>query len=399
MIACSILSIFIISMFKDAFTSNTHNVIHPSQNIKVIETVEPITAILKDGEEIYIKEPNGQLKKINEFIRMEDGIKIPKTIIDRFPKIENIKVEQIGNTNFKCPVNSKDVNTNIVGCINDHMDLQAHTLQNIVFKNGQNVPIQQVNFVEHFDEAIEIHKNIIQQIEKMHAGDQGSNKVNNVSQKTESEPIQQLTTDPTNKLCTDSDIVRMISESLVEPKVPNIEKEGWDQHQTETESRKEVANSFSHIKYLIMYVCIILMNGPLLRMLSIILFISDKVYTVLQVLLLPLKVLANMTIFGKVLQFINDQDFGWSTFTSQTSEGQILHDSCIKNKSVGKDVHKPCKYCNDFSDYNCPTHSHLYSTDEASSSEIDFAGHCSTNGRKGKQKKNKKDSRKSRNAY
>lgn len=225
MVACSILSIFIISMFKDAFTSSSHNVVHPSQNINVIETMEPITSILKDGEEIYIKEPNGQLKKVNEFIRMEDGIKIPKTIIEKFPKIENIKLEQVGNTNFKCPVNSKDVNTNIVGCIHEHMDLQAQALQNIVFQNGQNVPIQQVQFVEHFDEAIEIHKNIIQQIEQMHAGSQGSNKVPIVSQENESEPVQQLTTESENKICTDTDIGRLISESLIDPKVDKPKEE------------------------------------------------------------------------------------------------------------------------------------------------------------------------------
>lgn len=65
----------------------------------------------------------------------------------------------------------------------------------------------------------------------------------------------------------------------------------------------------------------------------------------------------------------------------------------LKGKSGAKS-NAPCKYCDDYHQYTCPNHYHLYSTDEASSSEIDFAP---AHG-KGKAKK-RKEVKKHRNAY
>lgn len=50
------------------------------------------------------------------------------------------------------------------------------------------------------------------------------------------------------------------------------------------------------------------MNGPLLRMLGIILFISEKASIVVLFILKPLKFLAKIAILDKVLQYINDHD-------------------------------------------------------------------------------------------
>lgn len=57
-----------------------------------------------------------------------------------------------------------------------------------------------------------------------------------------------------------------------------------------------------------------------------------------------------------------------------------------------------CKFCNEQTDFDCPSHSHLYSTDEASSSDADFVGNCCMKGSKGKAKQTKKNVKKVRSA-
>ena len=104
-----------------------------SQNTKNIEHVDPLTSVLKEGNELYIKEPNGQITKINSVVRVEDGIKIPQNILDKFEKIEDvIDIDMFGK-------NSNQV--------------KVH-----------NLPVENINFVENIDEAMEIHRNIINQI-------------------------------------------------------------------------------------------------------------------------------------------------------------------------------------------------------------------------------------------
>jgi hypothetical protein len=49
-----------------------------------------------------------------------------------------------------------------------------------------------------------------------------------------------------------------------------------------------------------------------------------------------------------------------------------------KSKGLGSNGEQAdirCQQCDECSDYLCPNHSYLYSTDEASSSEADFVGH------------------------
>jgi hypothetical protein len=47
--------------------------------------------MLKEGEELYIKESNGNIKRVNEVIRLQDGTMIPKAILDGIHKIDTIK--------------------------------------------------------------------------------------------------------------------------------------------------------------------------------------------------------------------------------------------------------------------------------------------------------------------
>ena len=65
-----------------------------------------------------------------------------------------------------------------------------------------------------------------------------------------------------------------------------------------------------------------------------------------------------------------------------------------KNSSAKEGFDTPCVYCQEFDEFNCPNHYHLYSTDEASSSEIDFAAPSSTKSGKGKSKKKNKEVKK-----
>lgn len=82
------------------------------------------------------------------------------------------------------------------------------------------------------------------------------------------------------------------------------------------------------------------------------------------------------------------------------SDGSSKLSKSLKQRVAAKNGNNaPCKYCNDYNDYNCPNHYHLYSTDEASSSEPDFAGPVSMKSGKAKAKKRGKDVKKSRNAY
>lgn len=70
------------------------------------------------------------------------------------------------------------------------------------------------------------------------------------------------------------------------------------------------------------------------------------------------------------------------------------------NSGVKKDHQKndaidvPCKYCNEYNDYHCPNHYHLYSTDEASSSEAEFICFSTAKTAKPKNKKKVKEVKK-----
>ena len=82
-----------------------------------------------------------------------------------------------------------------------------------------------------------------------------------------------------------------------------------------------------------------------------------------------------------------------------TSSQAFLYQSSFDNKGAPKyNPSSPCKLCGDFCDINCPNQEHLYSTDEASSSEIDFAGLSAHKAGKGKAKKNKKKVKRTRYA-
>ena len=65
---------------------------------------------------------------------------------------------------------------------------------------------------------------------------------------------------------------------------------------------------------------------------------------------------------------------------------------------ISPGTHASCKFCSELKDFDCPNHSHLYSTDEASSSDADFVGNCCMKGSKGKAKQLRKNVKKVRSA-
>lgn len=117
LVAFVVLCITIVSIFSDSLIAIRPNRVRPSQNIKVIDGADNRAPMLKEGQELFIKESNGQIKKISEVITMEDGIKIPKSILDEMGKVSNIKVEQVGN-NLKALIDFKEINDEYKGCFN-----------------------------------------------------------------------------------------------------------------------------------------------------------------------------------------------------------------------------------------------------------------------------------------
>ena len=99
----------------------TPNVVRPTQNLRLIDQGDSMVSLLKEGEELFIKESNGQFKKINEVIRMEDGITIPKAIFEEIRKVNNIKIEQIGN-NLKAHIDIDELNKELLNCSTNSQD-------------------------------------------------------------------------------------------------------------------------------------------------------------------------------------------------------------------------------------------------------------------------------------
>ena len=229
LVACIVLCVSVISMFPDLLTVENHKLATSPENIKVIERVDPLTSVLKEGNELYIKEANGHIKKINEVIRVDDGIKIPQEILEGFEKMENM------------------IDSNTIG-------------KNFNQVKVQNVPLQKLNFVENVSDPIEMHKNIITQIEEQINKD----KVNNYHksqdvENTESEHKCQIEpTATTETSCGDSDIEKLISESIINYEQPMYKPLSCNLATTESEIQEEILSSQNKTKYMLIYLCLLI---------------------------------------------------------------------------------------------------------------------------------------------
>mmetsp|Transcript_13154 Transcript_13154/g.15227 ORF Transcript_13154/g.15227 Transcript_13154/m.15227 type:complete len:136 (+) Transcript_13154:30-437(+) len=114
LVGCLIVCIWIVGLFSDSLIVETKNGVNSKQNIKLADNVDPLISILHEGDEIFIKEANGQIKKINEIIRVEDGNKISQAFLNSLSKMENLKFEKVENNDFKYPINFQEINRNIM---------------------------------------------------------------------------------------------------------------------------------------------------------------------------------------------------------------------------------------------------------------------------------------------
>lgn len=101
---------------------------------------------------------------------------------------------------------------------------------------------------------------------------------------------------------------------------------------------------------------------------------------------------ATFKLFSQINGFSYFENFDEISSDTGSSSSKVA-----KKNSGGKDKFDwPCSYCQEFDDYNCPNHYHLYSTDEASTSEIDFAVPTTSKRGKGKAKKQSKEVKKNK---
>jgi hypothetical protein len=142
LITLAVVIIGIISIFSESLSTISPNKVRSSQSIKLIEQIDSMSSLLKEGDELYIKESNGKVRKIDELISLEDGIKIPKAIFDEFGKVNAIKLKQHGK-NIKGNVNFKEINKELMDCLSNQTDPTLCKINNFTVQNLNNsfIPI------------------------------------------------------------------------------------------------------------------------------------------------------------------------------------------------------------------------------------------------------------------
>ena len=210
---CLVISIWLTGMMSDLLSFSPQNSINPVQNFNLIERVDPLSAMLKQGEELFIKEANGQIKRIKE-IKLEDGFKIPQAVIDQINKLEGIRLEQMVNPNFKCPIDIQEMKKNLF----DH--------------------------IEHIENLHNQAK--LQSQEKI-------DKVSSLNKTTEEDEFDHI-----RRYCDDSDIEDLIFDSIIDETVgENLKQFSCNLGKTESYLTKDIRSSNSKTKYLFIYVCIV----------------------------------------------------------------------------------------------------------------------------------------------
>ena len=401
-------------MISDLLSVSPQNSVNPVQSFNLVERVDPLSSMLKQGEEIFIKEANGQIKRIKE-IKIEDGFKIPQAIIEQINKLESINLEQMNNPNFKCPIDVQEMNKNLV--------------EHIEFLHQQAL-IQKQDKTE--KESI----------------------LNNPTENDDVEP------DSIRRYCEDTDIEELILDSTMDETVDyHLKQPSCNLVKTESYLLKDTRNSNSKTKYLFIYTFIVFplfmiyyfqnkkykdfncevnisattcssnssswRNKKLISESSStkwgskiswnfvvhlwqkVIGIGDKsqpyfdlnnsqtdLYSYLQNIdecnLSPTYYILNRLsgVEIEISQYKNSCEP--EHFDKSTSSFDIIaNNNDVKKVNPNIDgIEVPCKYCNDYNEYHCPNHYHLYSTDEASSSEAEFI--CLSTMKSGKSKNKKK---------
>lgn len=205
-----VVCVWLVGMVLEVLSVVPQNNVTAIQNFKLIDGIDPLTAILKQGDELLIKDTNGQFKRIKE-IKIEDGFKIPQAIFEQINKLESIKLEQMSNPNFKCPIDVQEMNKNLI----EHIELL----------HRQNIAQSQIK--------------------------QDKESVINDGLLDEQQP------DLIRRYCEDPDIEQLIVDSVVDETVDTeLRQPNCNLIKTESYLHKNMRSSNSKTKYLFIYICI-----------------------------------------------------------------------------------------------------------------------------------------------
>lgn len=198
-------------MISEVLSAAPQNSLSPVQNFKLIERVDPLTTILKQGDELFIKDASGQVKRIKE-IKVEDGFKIPQAIFEQINKLESIKLEQMANPNFKCPIDVQEMNKNLI---------------------------------EHIEQ---FHRQTVSQFQDK------SDKENIFADLSQNEQEPEVI----QRYCEDPDIEQLIFDSVIDESVETeLRQDDCNLIKTESYLQKDIRSSNSKTKYLFIYICIV----------------------------------------------------------------------------------------------------------------------------------------------
>lgn len=395
------------------FDGNAQVPFNQIQNFKLLDRADPFSAILKEGEEMFIKDANGNIKKVME-IKMEEGVKIPQAIIDQINMLEKLKVDHNSNPDSKCQADTQEVNKNLINQLeNFHKQMQ-----------------------------MKIQEKILEEEKLTHSEE------NCAANASEMNALTTLSS------WADSDIEKLILDSIYdESQDTNAKLPMCNLIKTEADLKHNWINSNNKIKYMVIYVLIMC---PLFA----IYYLQNKKYKSLvsdwnlyngtfsssfknrssnasskakdrkadwSLLRYLLNKIIGVGIFDHSPNEISDFDldsylsapytdkfsisptysiinkfsefekfkYDENYYECEGSEKQFHSlDFIITNSHRSKEINfndefdMPCKFCNDYYDYCCPKHHSLYSTDEASSIEADI--NCSNTPKTSKQSKSKK---------
>lgn len=443
------------------------------QNIKLIDPVNSINSLLKEGEEVYIvKDSNRKFKKTDELVLIQEGIKPKKSIFDEYGKVNSIRLEQVGN-NIKAHAEFKEISQELLDWLNNKFDSSNCKIDNtLVPINESSIP---TNGCHKWTIPDELMKEI-QRIAKEYGGfgNIGPNETQvHVSLSISVAPSIKIEP-PELQVCNDTSIFIHIIDSLSEIGTETNITQICDYDLTEKQAKIDFVAYYSRTRLFVIYIWIIL---PLF----IVFYLQNELHNKLDSLNSnqnysnnrsnntqklkkmsqnywafendyyarntlnnsfskntkgkkkpqnAIKDAMNIGSFGKVLQCkllsINESD------PSNIDRNDISSLPKLKDTNdnlspyvkilikiyyflTGKEFpimqpcdvyshldiqdkftthcenHAPCKFCNEYNEITCPNHSHLYSTDEASSSEADFIGLSNIKPTKVKAKKAKRD--------
>ena len=131
----------------------------PTQSLKVIDQGDSMNSLLKEGEELFIKMSNGQFKRINEVIKVDNTITYPK--INELPNFKFRTQRQFFNQ--KIDLNS--INKEFANCLNQDQSFSPCRIENfssVIQNNPSLVQNFQLNPTRTICQQVKFPENTIQ---------------------------------------------------------------------------------------------------------------------------------------------------------------------------------------------------------------------------------------------